>query len=341
MESPLADDDDNDDLSDDTATLLSMLPGASVVVDEHDEVVRCNPAAYRLGVVSDDAIAQQHVLDAIHEARKSGGKRQFDLTTDTPERYVADQNKGDHVATQSVHRPNWLKVTVGRINEQFVIVLITDVSDVIRFAQVRDSFITNVSEQLLGPTEALAKLADSLESGNLDEQQVAADARQVRSSCSKLNHMVSDLLLLIRAQEPITPSSANRLNVMEQLRATAARLEPQAAEAGVQLNIKGLRHQLAESTASQAAAAVTYQYPHAGAKVAYGTTVYLYTDTYEGSHTEVPDVTGKSADFARQMLSAAGLNCVVEGNANGTVQAQSADPGSSVQRGTVVTITCG
>ena len=134
--------------------------------------------------MSDDAIAQQHVLDAIHEARKSGGKRQFDLTTDTPERYVADQNKGDHVATQSVHRPNWLKVTVGRINEQFVIVLITDVSDVIRFAQVRDSFITNVSEQLLGPTEALAKLADSLESGNLDEQQVAADARRVRSSCS-------------------------------------------------------------------------------------------------------------------------------------------------------------
>ena len=39
----------------------------------------------------------------------------------------------------------------------------------------------------------------------------------------------------------------------------------------------------------------------------------LYTDTYEGSHTDVPDVTGKSADFARQMLSAAGLNCVVEG----------------------------
>ena len=257
MESPLADDDDNDDLSDDTATLLSMLPGASVVVDEHDEVVRCNPAAYRLGVVSDDAIAQQHVLDAIHEARKSGGKRQFDLTTDTPERYVADQNKGDHVATQSVHRPNWLKVTVGRINEQFVIVLITDVSDVIRFAQVRDSFITNVSEQLLGPTEALAKLADSLESGNLDEQQVAADARRVRSSCSKLNHMVSDLLLLIRAQEPITPSSANRLNVMEQLRATAARLEPQAAEAGVQLNIKGDDDLVINGEADQIDSAVT------------------------------------------------------------------------------------
>lgn len=69
--------------------------------------------------------------------------------------------------------------------------------------------------------------------------------------------------------------------------------------------------------------------------------MYLYTDTYEGQHTEVPDVTGKSADFARQMLSAAGLNCVVEGDANGTVQAQSEDAGASVQRGSIITITCG
>ena len=111
------------------------------------------------------------------------------------------------------------------------------------------------------------------------------------------------------------------------------------SSAQVQLNIKGLRHQLAESTTSQAAAAVTYQYPHAGAKVAYGTTVYLYTDTYEGSHTDVPDVTGKSADFARQMLNAAGLNCTVEGS--GMVQSQSEAPGSSVQRGTIVHLICG
>ena len=111
------------------------------------------------------------------------------------------------------------------------------------------------------------------------------------------------------------------------------------SNAQVQLNIQGLKHQLQESQSSQSAAPVTYQYPHAGSKVPYGTTIYLYTDTYEGSHTEVPDVTGKSPDFARQMLSAAGLNCVVEGS--GTVQAQSDEPGSSVQRGTIITLTCG
>ena len=111
------------------------------------------------------------------------------------------------------------------------------------------------------------------------------------------------------------------------------------SNAQVSLNIQGLKHQLQESQSSQSAAPVTYQYPHAGAKVPYGTTIYLYTDTYEGSRTEVPDVTGKSPDFARQMLSAAGLNCVVEGS--GTVQAQSSEPGASVQRGTIITLTCG
>ena len=111
------------------------------------------------------------------------------------------------------------------------------------------------------------------------------------------------------------------------------------SNAQVSLNIKGLKHKLMESTSDQTAAVVTYQYPHAGVEVPYGTTVYLYTDTYEGSHTEVPDVSGKSADFARQMLAAAGLNCIVEGS--GTVQSQSEEAGSSVQRGTIVTITCG
>ena len=113
------------------------------------------------------------------------------------------------------------------------------------------------------------------------------------------------------------------------------------SNAQVQLNIKGLKHQLMESSGSQVAAGVTYQYPSAGSKVPYGTTIYLYTDTYSGSQTEVPDVSGKSADFARQMLAAAGLNCVVEGTAGGVVQSQSSEAGSSVQRGTIVTVTCG
>lgn len=50
------DDDDDDELDDEAAALLSILPAASIVVDDSDDVVRANPAAYRLGIVNDDVI---------------------------------------------------------------------------------------------------------------------------------------------------------------------------------------------------------------------------------------------------------------------------------------------
>ena len=113
------------------------------------------------------------------------------------------------------------------------------------------------------------------------------------------------------------------------------------SNAQVNLNIRGLAHHLVESESGNTAAPVTWQYPTAGAEVPSGTTIYLYTDTYSGQTAEVPDLTGKSADFASQMLHAAGFNCIVEGSAAGLVQSQSAAPGDRVQLGTIVTITCG
>jgi hypothetical protein len=153
---------DDDTLDDSTNALLSMLPLASIVVDDADEVVRAHPSAYTLGVVRDDAIVEESVLRAVREVRREGGKKQFDLTTTTAHvaqsapragkpttreaarQALIGQRKDEPAA--SVSRPNWLKVIVGRLNEKFVVVLISDVSETIRFSQVRDSFITNVSE---------------------------------------------------------------------------------------------------------------------------------------------------------------------------------------------------
>lgn len=113
------------------------------------------------------------------------------------------------------------------------------------------------------------------------------------------------------------------------------------SNAQVALNRAGLKHRLVESTGDNTAAPVTYQYPAAGTKVAGGTTVYLYTEGYGGSTVTVPSVVGKTPSFAQQMLSAAGLNCILEGDTGGVVLAQSVEYGQSVEMGTVVTVTCG
>lgn len=246
---------DDDTLDDSTNALLSMLPLASIVVDDADEVVRAHPSAYTLGVVRDDAIVEESVLRAVREVRREGGKKQFDLTTTTAHvaqsapragkpttreaarQALIGQRKDEPAA--SVSRPNWLKVIVGRLNEKFVVVLISDVSETIRFSQVRDSFITNVSEQLLKPTQSLERLADTLERDGANQDGVRENAAQLRRSCTHLEHMVSDLLLLIKAQEPILPTSDNRINVMAQLEAVAASHKEEAARRGITIDVSG------------------------------------------------------------------------------------------------------
>ena len=250
-----SEDDDDDDPDEAMLSLLSILPSASLIVDSNDDVITANPQAYRLGIMEDDRIVDEQVLAAVREVRANSGRRLFDVQTTTAQRFVDlnDSRSEDTQSVRGVRRPNWLKVTVGRIDERFVVVMLDDVSESVRFGQIRDAFIVNVSEQLLVPTQALGRLADELERDDLDTARIRATACEVRSTSGHLNHMMSDLLLLIKAQEPITPSMANRINVMEQLDAVVARIQ----SPDVRVVVRGDRELMVNGDAEQIRTAVT------------------------------------------------------------------------------------
>lgn len=240
------DGDGDDDLQDSTAALLTMIPAAAVVVDDEDEVVRANPDAYRLGVVDDDAIVSVPIAEAVREVRAHGGRRTLELMTRTPRRFAdvddaADDDDDDDglPRIRTVSRPNWLNVTVGRISEGLVVVLLDDVSESVRFAQVRDDFIANVSQRLVQPSDELKHLAQTLERGGLDERQIACDARSVRRTIGYIDHMIGDLLLLIKAQEQVTPTVDNVLHVLAEVQAAVDVARPLAAEYGQRIAVRG------------------------------------------------------------------------------------------------------
>ena len=245
------DQEEEEDLDDSTEALLSLIPAATVVVDGDDEVVRSSPDAYRLGIVGNDEICDQRILDAIAQVRRSGGRRSLSLMTRTPTEFAVDtvasigtdqddknpQGTGasdeglpedgdeeDIVRARAVSRTNWLKVTLGRVNDSLVVVLIDDVSESVRFARTRDAFMTNVSRQLLKPVQALEELAAQLKTTSDLEgddpdllrshlRSVSKDASSVQRYSAYLGHVLKDLLLLIRAQERIKPSKENTLDV--------------------------------------------------------------------------------------------------------------------------------
>jgi beta-lactam-binding protein with PASTA domain len=89
---------------------------------------------------------------------------------------------------------------------------------------------------------------------------------------------------------------------------------------------------------------VIRQCPATGSSIAKGGLVLVYTDdAAEPQYVEVPDVLGKNASEAEQILRNAGLNIVTIGvsadNPKARVQFQSEQAGILVETGTVVSLT--
>ncbi|WP_101617174.1 sensor histidine kinase [Bifidobacterium margollesii] len=232
-----------------TIRLLSLVPSISVVVDEDGEVLRTGPAAYRLGVVADDRIVDEQIARAVDDVLRDGGKRSLEVVTQTCPQYVDPmvdaveaRERGDESwqgGGDSLSRPNWLEVTVGKLSKTMAVVLINDVSEERRFAQVRDDFVANVTEQLLKPTRELEILGRHLEDDEVDIDRIMIGASLVHGYAEHLGRLVSDLLLLIKAQGRIVPDDDNRIDLLEQVNAAVAEMRDEARDAHVRLVVKG------------------------------------------------------------------------------------------------------
>lgn len=196
----------SDDISYDASQVLAMLDMPTVVIDANNDVIRASSEAYLLGVVSDDSLCQPRVLQAVNSVRASGGFERFSLITSTPERYVSITANPQESTT--VSRPNWLTFTAGSIGGGIVVVIIEDTSAAHRFAQTRDDFISNVSEQLMRSTRNLTQLTKVLQNEQVSAQKIKDIAQIAGKSSKKLEHMLEDLLWLVRAQNPIDLDSA-------------------------------------------------------------------------------------------------------------------------------------
>lgn len=232
-------DDSSEDISSDACAVLAMLPGATIVVDKDNDVLRASSQSYTLGVVLDDSIVSPRVLQAVNKVRSSGGSESFDLVTYTPKQYVTIDSdsaevKSDEVGSNSIDstainsgspasnpstisRPNWLNVTVGSVGAGKVVVIINDSSAAHRFEQTRNDFISNVSNQLIKSTRMISSLTNVLQTKDVSASRIKDVAASAQKSSKHLEHMLEDLLLLMRAQSPIDSSKASVVNVLKVL----------------------------------------------------------------------------------------------------------------------------
>lgn len=231
-------DDSSEDISSDACAVLAMLPTATIVVDKDNDVLRASSQSYTLGVVLDDSIVSPRVLQAVNKVRLSGGSESFDLVTFTPKQYVTIDSTVPASNPSTISRPNWLNVTVGSVGAGKVVVIINDSSAAHRFEQTRNDFISNVSNQLIKSTRMISSLTNVLQTKDVSASRIKDVAASAQKSSKHLEHMLEDLLLLMRAQSPIDSSKASVVNVLKVLEEVKSHVSSLAQSKNVNVIVK-------------------------------------------------------------------------------------------------------
>jgi two-component system sensor histidine kinase SenX3 len=193
---------------------LQVLHVAALVVDDHGRVAIGNPAAQAMGLVRGDQLAVPELRTLTEQARRAGRPReaQVRLLHGWLEREpqavlgrAAPIGMGGHVA-----------------------LLVEDVTEARRIADVRRDFVANVSHELKTPVGAIALLAEALGEAEDDPEAVRHFGDRLRHESVRLSRLAQGLIDLSRleaadAPEPVpVPVSGVVAEALDRV-ATAAR----------------------------------------------------------------------------------------------------------------------
>ncbi|MDQ6642146.1 MAG: two-component sensor histidine kinase, partial [Actinomycetota bacterium] len=70
---------DEPPLPDGVAAVLSVLRSSALVVDSEDNVLKATAPAHSMGVMSDEHLADEQLLDQVRQVRRDGQIREFEL----------------------------------------------------------------------------------------------------------------------------------------------------------------------------------------------------------------------------------------------------------------------
>jgi two-component system sensor histidine kinase SenX3 len=167
------------------ADVLAVLRSSGVVLDGDDEVIRASPAAYILGIVRNERLVAEDLLELARKVRRDGEIREADM--ELPRGPLFTQR-------MSV----WVRVAP--LGSSLVLLLVEDRTEAHRVDAVRRDFLANVSHELKTPVGGLALLAEAMVDAADDPEAVRRFAGRMQHEADRLSRLVQDVIELSRLQ---------------------------------------------------------------------------------------------------------------------------------------------
>jgi two-component system sensor histidine kinase SenX3 len=244
---------------------LTALRIGVLVLDEGDQPVLANPAAFDLGLVRPAGSPQQPqqvhavVRTLAGQVRRSGVRREVELELPRGTAMgLGAEPLGIHLRVVPLAGDGYAPGHVA--------VEASDVTEAHRVARVRRDFVANVSHELKTPVGALQLLSETLLDAIDDPEASRRFAERIHHESKRLGRLVSELLELSRLQgaEPLPPPSPVAVDrivseVIDRTRTAAAAKRIEVAAKGTRgLTAYGNEGQLVTAVSNLVENAIAY-----------------------------------------------------------------------------------
>jgi len=121
-----------------------------------------------------------------------------------------------------------------------VLMIVTDVTQIRGYEQIRREFFANASHELKTPITSIGGFAELLSTGMVkDEEKVREYIHRIKTESDRMTNLINDILQISYLEENSVSKKKERVNVLEVAQAAAASLMPQAANLDVQISMEG------------------------------------------------------------------------------------------------------
>lgn len=188
----------NPGLPDGVDEVIDSLESAGVVIDASNNVIKASTGALAFGLVWNQALVHQPLIDLVDRVRRDG----------IPVSQELNLARGPFGEAQLN-----LLVRVARLGNRFVLLLADDRTESHRLDDVRRDFVANVSHELKTPIGAVSLLAEAIASAADEPEEVKRFAKRLTQESERLAGITAEIIELSRLQSGDPLTSAERIGV--------------------------------------------------------------------------------------------------------------------------------
>jgi len=179
--------------------LLQAFDVDYLIVEPGEKVVANSPRISQLGLVKDNRINSEQILNLIKSVRRSGDMGQISLSL--PRGPIGE----------GTHERRARALHVGEAGN--VAVIVFDDSESQRLDATRRDFVANISHELKTPVSALELLSEAIKEADDDTESIKKFAEKIPKETKRLANFIQDIIDLTKIQSDNPLEKAEEISV--------------------------------------------------------------------------------------------------------------------------------